>query len=364
MAIGGESTCAVFDGGLVCLGMVNAYSGIVGTTRWGVPGLSGGSGVISAATHDDHGCALLQTGTLRCFGRNDYGQLGDGTTMDHPFAVTVQGVGTGATAISVGFSHSCAIIDGGVKCWGSNSGGELGLGSTGLSVVTPTAVLAPDAGTAVAVRCGTFHTCAVFDKNGARSMRCWGFNSKGQLGSGDQANTSLPTAVVGLPAGALRIAPGYQHTCATVAGGAQCWGWNRLGQLGNGNALTGTNDFVLLPGPVSAPASLTPLAEPTALVSGSSHTCAILDGGAWCWGDNQNHQLANIPAGGAASRPVAADGLSSGVLELGAGTFHTCALVAVGAQRRMRCWGLNTSGQLGQPNTALSTDVPLDVPGL
>src|SRR5438093_4486252 len=141
------------------------------------------TGVSSAAAGDAgsfHTCALLQDGTVRCWGLNDAGQLGDGSTTNSSTPVAVAGVG-GAAAVTGGGFHTCARFpDGTLQCWGRNNAGQLGDPATLREAVT-TPVRVTGITTATAVSAGGFHTCAL---PGDGTVRCWGQNDYGQLGNG------------------------------------------------------------------------------------------------------------------------------------------------------------------------------------
>ena len=140
-----------------------------------------------------HTCALVGDGSVQCWGGNDFGELGDGTTTAHPFPEPVAGI-AGAVAIAAGFNHTCALLaDGRVACWGANGYGQLGDG-TGIDNPLPVTVagLPPS----VAIAAGYNHSCAVSSDGAAR---CWGWNAAGQLGDGTTTDQPLPVAVGGLP---------------------------------------------------------------------------------------------------------------------------------------------------------------------
>jgi alpha-tubulin suppressor-like RCC1 family protein len=164
---------------------------------------SGGplNNVMAVAAGEEHTCALLSDGTVRCWGRNYYGQLGDGTTTDRSTPATVSGL-SGATAVAAGYSHTCALLgDGTVRCWGANYSGQLGDGTT-TSRHTPVTVSLPLSATAVAA--GGNHTCALL---GDGTVRCWGSNFFGQLGDGTTDNSRTPVTV-SLPLSATAVAAG------------------------------------------------------------------------------------------------------------------------------------------------------------
>jgi alpha-tubulin suppressor-like RCC1 family protein len=187
----------------------------------------------------------------------------------------VSGLASGVSAISAFWDHTCAVKDGGAWCWGDNVHGQLGNDSTTASPV-PVAVSALASGV-TAISVGTFQTCALKD-GGAL---CWGANVYGQLGT-------TPVPVPGLASGVTAISVNNGHICALKEGGAWCWGTNVTGQLGNNS----TTDSPV-PVPVSGLASgVTGIsAGGLAVHSGEAHSCALKDGGAWCWGYNIVGQL-------------------------------------------------------------------------
>ena len=143
------------------------------------------------------------------------------------------GDGRSAQAVGLGGYHTCAILDDdSLKCWGSNGSGRLGDGS-GLSSSTPVAVNLGDGRTAEAVGLGNYHTCAILDDD---SLKCWGSNGSGRLGDGTTTNRSTPVAVnLGDGRTAKAISLGNQHTCAILDDDSlKCWGGNDSGQVGDG----------------------------------------------------------------------------------------------------------------------------------
>jgi alpha-tubulin suppressor-like RCC1 family protein len=253
--------------------------------------------------------------------------------------------GSGVGAIGLGSSHSCASVPGGLRCWGYNGEDALGLGATSLTAPLPTAVVGISAAP-TSVAGGQDHSCAVV--NG--TVLCWGNNEKGQLGVGDLVARQAPAAVSGLPAGASQVSIGARHSCALVNGAAWCWGYGANGQLGNGQ----TADS-LVPVAVSGLAS-----GVSAISAGSDHTCAIQNGAALCWGLNTDGQVGNNVNSGIQTTPTAAIGLSSGVSAISAGVTHTCAVANGGAW----CWGYDGYGQLGNGILNDASFVPAAVTGL
>ncbi|MBK8049792.1 MAG: biotin transporter BioY [Anaerolineales bacterium] len=234
ISAGSASTCAVTGTeGAKCWG--NNFWGQLGagTTadRWKPQDVSGLTAEIrSVAAGGDHTCALAEAGGVTCWGYNGYGQLGDGTTTDHWTPVDVIGLTGGAQSVATGLSHTCAVTAaGGVKCWGWNEYGQLGDG-TKINRATPVDVTGLASGVK-AIAAGWYHTCALTE---AGAVKCWGWNATGQLGNGTTTDHTTPVAVIGLASGVESIAAGESHSCARVAGGIKCWGWNLYGQLGNG----------------------------------------------------------------------------------------------------------------------------------
>src|SRR5437660_130158 len=151
---------------------------------------------------------------------------------------TATGVGA-VTAVDLGAFYSCALLqDGTVRCWGDNTWGELGNGAVLVSpsptspvTPTPTPVTVSGITTAVAIEAGVFHMCALL-RDG--TLQCWGRGEEGRLGNGSTANSSTPVTVSGIVPAV--IAPGAEHSCAVLRDGTmRCWGDNNFGQLGNGS---------------------------------------------------------------------------------------------------------------------------------
>ncbi len=280
-----------------------------------------------------HVCGLWDQSLVSCWGANDFGQLGDGTTEDRFLPVLVQLPGA-AVDVSAGGRHSCAVLDDGtITCWGGNGSGQLGSGTTqDSSVPVPVVGLAAPA---LQVSCGLGHTCAVSTDD---SVACWGANGRGQLGTGAAGGPRRrPVSVIGLST-ARQVAAGGQFTCALLEDGTVwCWGRGDLGLLGDG----AWSDSAT-PVPVSG------IGNAVSLCLGANHACAVLsDGDVWCWGRNPDGRLGD---GTTEDRgePVAVQGLAAHAVQVACGLSHTCALDAGGD---VWCWGANSRGQLGDGTT-------------
>ena len=318
---------------------------------------------------DYHTCARLSDGTVRCWGSNAIGQLGDGTTTQRLTPTAVPGL-SDVVGLSAGHQHTCAVLsDGTARCWGSNSDGQLGDGvliqGTGIdfpgpSRRSPTAVVGLSG--SVDIACGALHTCARLNDG---TLYCWGRDVAGSTW------TVRPTLMVGL-AGVAGLAPGSQstfvrlsdgtvrllggnnpfgglsgvvgidakwrQTCAVLNDGTvRCWGDNDVGQLGDGTTMWR-----------SGPVAVLGLSSVTQIATGSAHVCARRsDATVHCWGSNSGGQLGD----GTTTRQLVATpvpGLSDVVEVSAGGAGYTCARLSDGT---LRCWGANYYGNLGDGTT-------------
>jgi len=302
-----------------------------------------------------HACMRLPDGTVQCWGRNNFGQLGngDGNLADSSVPVAVRGLTT-ATRVVTGDSHTCALLgDGTVQCWGVGDSGQRGDGTFNNISTVPVAVVGLSNAVAVAAR--GYHSCALLLGDG--TVWCWGRNVDGQLGNGTRApvdcspgscGSSTPVRVGGITGAAAVIAGGY-HTCALFGDGtAQCWGRNDDGQLGDGTFTTS-----------STPVPVGGLTGAGAVTGGFYHTCALLgDGTVQCWGRNAEGQLGDGSSIGTRA-PTRVIGIT-GALAVSGGFQHTCALLSDGT---VQCWGRNAEGQLGD-GTTTSSSTPVRVGGV
>lgn len=304
-----------------------------------VPGLVG---VVYVALGLNHTCVTLEDGTAWCWGANARGQLGDGTTQDRTQPTLVNGLLTLASKVQAGEEHTCAeLVDGSVYCWGSNVSGELGDGTTTDRPV-PTKVTLPSTVKKMSLGGGR-HSCATLDDGTAW---CWGLNDSYQLGNSAMAMSTTPVQVAGL-SGVQKVFVGRQHSCAIMGDSTvQCWGANDYGQLGDGTTTQR-----------AAPAPVPGLSDVAALGSGYRHTCAGILSTATikCWGANDHGQLGLGP--GAASfipDPTLVPDFIADNPSAGTKGEHTC---AQGVDKNIYCWGWNDDGQIGD-GTQTDRSVP------
>jgi alpha-tubulin suppressor-like RCC1 family protein len=336
VSAGGYHTCALQGNGTVLCWGSNQYGQLgdgTTTTRTITAAVTGLTDAVAISTSLYNTCALKAGGSVVCWGWNTFGQLGDGTQTDKATPVAVAGL-TDAVAINSGFGHACALkANGTVACWGNNGTGQLGDG-TQLNRTTTVAVTGLT--DVASFTMGFGHTCAV-KTNG--TVACWGNNFNGQLGNGTTATSTITVAVTGLT-DAVAVSASISSSCALKTNGSVvCWGGNTAGQLGNGS----------LGGDKTTPVAVTGLTDAVALTSGEdtnglSHSCALrANGSVACWGGNFNGQVGDGSSGNNKTTTVAVTGLTDTVA-ISAGAGHTCALKASGA---IACWGGNNNGQIG-----------------
>ena len=336
-----------------------------------------------------HTCAVDSTNKAWCWGDNTNGQLGTGTAPDtpcsldpaqpqHPCRLNPAAVDGNTTfrTVSAGQSHTCGLSTGGqVFCWGRNDRGQLGNGTQADSRV-PVPVSHPTSFKAVSA--GDAHTCAI---DVAGELYCWGDNGRGQLGvigvnnclTGTQTGCS-PVPVrqgTGINGGSFlfaEVSAGGRHTCASNLQTIKCWGENTDGQLGIGTMGAGTggaNANLSVNGQYLTYATAAGTNLGPGLSAGFAHTCAFRSAGsgASCWGDNHSDQLGGSwPQASFPDPKPAAAGSGHLMTGIGAGFVHTCALMQspVGSRNQPVCAGRNDRGQLGTAShTASSTFAPV-----
>ena len=325
------------------------------------------SGVLSGVTLTQissggtSACALSAAGAAYCWGAGGSGQLGNGTTtaaQSTAVAVTTSGVLSGVTLTQIDAGTSMCVLSGAgaAYCWGAGGSGQLGNGTTTATQSTAVAVSqgSMPTGTVLAqITVGNADTCVL---SGAGAAYCWGAGGSGQLGNGTTTaaqSTAVAVTTSGVLSGVplLQVTSGTSFTCALGGtGSAYCWGLNSSGQLGN--PATAVN--------LAAPAAV--MSEATMIASGYTHACAISGGKAYCWGDDTYGELGNNTTTATPQTTAVAvytGGALSGVTltAISAGQESTCALSSAG---NVYCWGLGTSGQLGN-NLATSSSVPVEV---
>ena len=221
-----EANCAVASGVAKCWGY--GGEGQMGNNTYDTQyaPISVVAGIRAVAVGHAHACALTNTGIVRCWGQNSVGALGDGTYTSRATPMAVSGV-SGATSITAGGYHTCVTMSGGRACWGANQFGQLGDGSTN-SVATP--MIITD-GT-VSISAGDGHTCLI---TGGGTARCFGNNYSGQTGNGQSGVWGGATTDLSSLGIVKSITAGENHTCAVMADNtAKCWGRNSKGQVGDG----------------------------------------------------------------------------------------------------------------------------------
>ena len=346
-ASGYNHSCGIIhDNSLLCwgsdyygqLGDGGSNTDILDIQTYAPVDLGTGRTAYAVAAGHAHTCAILDDGSLKCWGDNTHGQLGDGSTTDRTSPVLVNlGVGNTAVAISAGHSHTCAILnDGTLKCWGQDNNGQVGDGGSNSDQNSPVTINVGSGLSAVMISAGIYHSCAVLDDD---SIKCWGLNNNGQLGDGTTTNRTTPVSVH-LDAGktAFDVTVGMHHTCALVDSHTECWGKNDHYQTGNTD--NGTNDLL---SPVIASRAMTALlngddhTKLRAISAGYNHTCQISDIGMFCWGDNDNNQ---IPGNSHYDWYKASDGysgFSSGIPSYTSATGVEFSYVAVSAHGDRTC---------------------------
>lgn len=299
---------------------------------------------VSAGVDGPHSCALTADGEAYCWGGENFaGELGTGSVDPSLTAHTTARRVTGNlrfTTISTGAGYTCGTTaEAAVYCWGLNqainAGGPVYEG-------TPTPTLLAGARWP-AVQSGMVGPCGIVPEGGAtcgaRAANGYGFTTIAtapRFESFSRYQTFVPAPELGRNASRA-----YQHQCAISAGAVYCWGDNGSGELGNGSLLA-----------TATPTRIASTLQFTEVGTGAFHSCALAtDGTAWCWGTGTYGALGN---GGVAGTPTPVQvGGGLRFTTLSVGLYHGCAVATDGAAY---CWGLNADGQLGSTSTARSAD--------
>lgn len=305
------------------------------------------------AAGNQHTCLVLETGAVRCWGSGSSGQLGYANTdsigqNQTPASAGDVFVGGSVIQITAGQRHSCALLGtGSIRCWGLGVFGSLGYGNT-LNIgddETPSSAGDVDVGGFIAqIASGDHHNCTTLD-NG--SVRCWGRGSTGRLGYGntdtvgDDENPST-AGDVNVGAQIVQIATGVVHTCAlSNIGKIRCWGRN--GGYGYDGSDIGDDESPASAGYIDMGGTAVQIG------AGDNYTCALLASGTVrCWGRSNYGQLGY----GNTSTVYASDAedvdVGGTVVQIAVGRQHMCALLEAGT---VRCWGNGGWGRLGYGNT-------------
>lgn len=340
LAAGLKQTCGVSTSGVAyCWGTNDVGEIGDGTTiavRYTPQAVTGRLSFKSLAAGSGHSCGIAADSAAFCWGSNVDAQLGDGTTTGHSAPVAVIG-GLAFAQLAAGAVYTCGIATSGAAyCWGDNSAGELGVGDVtrhGQPTRVGSFMSLTFASLSAGDWSGSYHACGITP---ASVTYCWGDNALGELGTGDITNHTLPVAVTGGVTFAS-VGAGGPHSCAlTSAGAAYCWGGNAYGELGTGDTTRRLTPTAVTGGLVF-----------TSIAVGGAHTCALASGAAYCWGYNAFGQLGVGDTLARTTPTLVAGGLT--FASLSAGYDHTCGITTAGAAY---CWGRNLEGQLGDNTTS------------
>ncbi len=340
----GDSSLPGYDGG------PPNEAGVVGPTCTGTC-------VVQLAVGGSFACALFSDGKISCWGSNLSGQLGVTGVDSSSTPIQLRGL-VPIKTISAGGWHSCALTtDERIFCWGINSSAEVGATADTKPHFDPNEVKGfPIGAKPVDVQSGSFHSCALL--TGDR-VACWGYNAQGQLGTGTASgqtvsptNSAKPSAISSLT-GATSITLGGQTTCATMPSGIECLGSNIFGQLGRGSATP------LVDVRSAALGSVIVGVDSFLSAQGRNFAVTRQDGRVVLWGSNGYGESGIGDAATDIYGPTLYPGLEN-IASATAGNDMTC---VVTKERSVKCWGRNTSGQVGQPSGGTITK-PTLVPNL
>lgn len=356
LSAGARHTCGILeDNRLWCWGANNAGQVGIGSSTSVINGPTrvevGSWSQVSAGA--EHTCAISTSGELHCWGESSNGRLGLSNIIN-PQAPSRVGTDSNWIDLAAGGAHTCGVQDDGqLFCWGLNNSGQLGIGSSTTANTPQPVALRPGITQWISVTAGSAHTCALGRRgDGTHAAFCWGSGGSGRLGNATTSgtfNTPEPVGGSALDANIHNISAGDEHTCATLTLSGQrrsyCWGNGSSGQLGNG-----------LETIFSSPDRVDGTDNYEKVTSGEEHSCGLLSSGqAYCWGENIRNQLGTDGDQTAQPEPVIMpDGVT--LVDIEAGHEHTC---GIGSNGRIYCWGRTDQSRLG-----LSSDQPSDIPGM
>ncbi len=297
---------------------------------------------VSSGYH--HTCGIRNTGRLYCWGKGDRGQLGLGGIGNADTPLEVSGGATDWKSVSAGSGWTCAIkTDGTLWCWGRDDYGVLGNGPTTGDQLTPVQIGTLTDWKSVSAGLGET-TCG---RRANKRIYCWGRDDVGQVGNGPGTSTPVqsPVAVAGGFSDWSSVSTGGYHTCGRRSNGrVYCWGSDQDGSVGDGGTLPGTNRSspTLVAGGFS---------DWTSVASGITHSCGRrASGRLFCWGSDLHGALGNGPPNDntGVSAPVQVKGNATDWKAVFAGSYETCAVKVDG---RLFCWGDDFNGQNGAGTT-------------
>jgi alpha-tubulin suppressor-like RCC1 family protein len=398
---GGDFSCAVTEAGAaMCWGY--SATGQLGTGVIDGPDICGGgssneypcakspvqvtgltSGVKSVSAGDSFACAVMTDDTVKCWGRNDFGQLGSGALGPDSCSdifgtnlqcsttpVDVTGL-TDVDRVDAGVNHACALTNGGgVFCWGYGALAQLGdngpdqCGSTECSLAP---IGTPFQNGVKDLAVGGFHTCIISQQDEAL---CWGNNDFGQVGSGVVGPDDCfagrtfkcsrdAAAVEGLMSGVTDITAGTNHACAIHNSVVKCWGYNGQYQLARDepDSCANISSECFSRSPVTIPGVGGEMIE-----AGDEHTCVSSGSEIQCWGRNLGQLDGGsgpdeCPTGLACSQdPIGPDGILGDIAQIAPGSYHTCVLLETGT---VQCWGDGFYGQMGNGEGEKGTEATI-----
>ncbi|RZP10851.1 MAG: hypothetical protein EVA35_01830 [Candidatus Poseidoniales archaeon] len=311
------------------------------------------SSALEVSAYGNHACALMSDERIKCWGDSTYGQLGTSGGSSLPDVTNFWSTSSMATQVSLGRNHTCAIlVDQSVWCWGDNNWAQMGQGYLSNAPFWSPSQVPQIGSTSIAVSAGAEHSCAIL-MNG--SAYCWGWLTYGKLGDGGLSSTvGSPSWVAVLPQNrtVAAISAGHHNTCAILDDGTvRCWGLNNYGQYGDGTTTTQltSSGEALLPSGKTA----------IAIDVGAYHVCAILnDDSTYCWGKNDYGQLGVGSTVSFHTTPTQVN-VPNGITfsTISTGYDHTC---AISSDASAYCWGDNSHGELGD-GTSVDRNSPVEI---